>query len=131
MIPTTTSKAASVAAGAAAAAIVSRGGSRYGYWATAQPQTTAATASTATGRTSRVRPVTSRTSAASPDSTETTTSGSPRPLVSSVNTGAAVTCSTAMVAAASAPETTPAASARRVKYRPRSGWPARSLSTAR
>ena len=131
MTPTTTSSAASAAAGAAPPATVSQGGSRYGYWATAHPHTTAATASTATGRTSRVRPVSSVTSTASPASTEIATSGRLRPLVSSVNTRAAVVRSTAMVTPASTPDTRPAASARRVKYRRSSGSPDRSLSTAR
>ena len=70
-------------------------------------------------------------STATPAATEIPTSGSPRPRVSSLNTGFAVVCRTAMVTPASTPEASPAASARRVKYLRSSGWPAFSLSTTR
>ena len=52
-------------------------GSRYGSWATPQPQTTAITAAPASGRSSGMRRI-SRTRTAMPQSAERMTSGRPQ-----------------------------------------------------
>ena len=89
-------------------------GSSTGYWATPQPHTTAATPSAAMTRTPAVLPRVSSTRTASPHTPAATTSGSARPVRRSYSSGLAV-CSSASVASESAPATSAAAWARRVK----------------
>ena len=78
--PNTISTVVRVALGAAAASIVRCSGSRYGCWATPQPQITATTAPTASGRAPRRAPRARRTSAAAPHSSDAITSGNPSPV---------------------------------------------------
>ena len=105
----------SVALVAAPSAIVSFCGSRYGYCATPQPQTTATTAPTASGRARRGgRRGASSTTTPSPQRADRITSGSPwcvRPWYRY----SASEWRTTMPATASAPVARPAASARTVK----------------
>ena len=113
-MPKTISTVFSVALEAAASETVRLGGRMFGCWATAQPQITDTTAPAARTRAPRCAPRRSRTSTATPQTAETTTSGSPS-LLSPSKTARASACRATSPAAASAPVTTAATSARSLK----------------
>jgi hypothetical protein len=108
---TPTMVAISVDRPAAASATV-RPGSSCGDCAAAQPAMTAATASAADARAGPNRPANTSTIVTTPASALTTTSTSPRPLVSPSQSGRAETRITSSPARARAPATTPEARAR-------------------
>jgi hypothetical protein len=83
-------------------------GSSTGYWATPQPQMTAATPSAAITRVPLVRPAVSKARTASPQAPASTTSGSARPASRLKNAGSGF-CSSNRAASDSAPATMAAA----------------------